>query len=253
MDAHPVMPRSATWGLIVLAMFVDGCARHADFVVIRDQLSALSRTQDQDHQRVDTVMRRLEAMEKSKETEVSKPRVEDPAARVQKLENRLAKLEETASQMSAKLDSSAESRMAKSIKPTQSAEPLVTASGITPTSAFNLAYNDYLNGKYELSVAGFQRFIKDFPGTSLTPNAQYWLGESYYNLKDYGRAIQTFEYLVVEYPGNEKVPAALYKLGLATAETGDVAKSRKSLKRVLEEFPSSDESKLAKNKLAELR
>ncbi len=79
------------------------------------------------------------------------------------------------------------------------------------------------------------------------------MGESYYNLKDYGRAIQTFDYLVAEYPGNEKVPAALYKLGLATAETGDLPKSRKNLKRVLEEFPSSDESKLAKNKLAELR
>jgi TolA-binding protein len=79
------------------------------------------------------------------------------------------------------------------------------------------------------------------------------LGESYYNLKDYGRAIHTFDSLVAEYPGNEKVPAALYKLGLATAETGDLARSRKNLKRVLEEFPSSDESKLAKNKLAEIR
>jgi TolA-binding protein len=72
-------------------------------------------------------------------------------------------------------------------------------------------------------------------------------------LKDYGRAIQAFEYLVAEYPGNEKVPAALYKLGLATAETGDLVKSRKNLKRVIEEFPASDESKLAKNKLAEIR
>ena len=64
---------------------------------------------------------------------------------------------------------------------------------ITPTSAFNLAYNDYLNGKYDLAVAGFQRFVKDFPGTSLTPNAYYWLGESYYQQKDYVRAIQSFE------------------------------------------------------------
>jgi hypothetical protein len=40
---------------------------------------------------------------------------------------------------------------------------------------------------------------------------------------------------------------------LATAETGDLVKSKRSLKRVLEEFPSSDESRLAKNKLAEIR
>ncbi|HRI38704.1 MAG TPA: tol-pal system protein YbgF, partial [Nitrospira sp.] len=177
----------------------------------------------------------------------------DGAEEVYELEGRLAKLEETVSQASARSDSSPEPRAAKMVKSTPPTEAVVTASGITPTSAFNLAYNDYLSGKYELSIAGFQRFIKDFPGTSLTPNAQYWLGESYYNLKEYGRAIQTFDYLVAEYPGNEKMPAALYKLGLATAETGDLAKSRKNLKRVLEEFPSSDESKLAKHKLAELR
>jgi tol-pal system protein YbgF len=250
------MSTVVTWGLVGWVSVLVGCAKHADFMQTRDQLTTISKTQDQDHQRVDAVVRRLEVIEKSRDTkepDVAKSRVDDLSARFQKLESRLAKLEETVSQSSVKLDSSPEVRAAKAIKSTPAVEAVVTASGITPTSAFNLAYNDYLNGKYELSVAGFQRFIKDFPGTSLTPNAQYWLGESYYNLKDYGRAIQTFDYLVAEYPGNEKLPAALYKLGLATAETGDLAKSRKNLKRVLEEFPSSDESKLAKHKLAELR
>ena len=244
---------SAAWGLLASTVASVGCARHADFLEMRNQLSTISRTQDQDHHRVDAVMRRLEAVERTKDTDAAKPRFDDLAARFQKLESRLAKLEEIASQASAKSDPSTEPRASRSVKQTQPAEPPVAVSGITPTSAFNLAYNDYLNGKYELAVAGFQRFIKDFPGTSLTPNAQYWLGESYYNLKDYGRAIQTFDYLVAEYPGNEKVPAALYKLGLATAETGDLGRSRKNLKRVLEEFPSSDESKLAKTKLAEIR
>ena len=244
---------SAAWGLLASTVVLVGCAKHADFLEMRNQLSTISRTHDQDHQRMDAVMRRLEAVERNKDTEPARPRFDDLSARFQKLESRLAKLEEAASQASAKVDASTEPRASRTAKQTQSAEPTVTVSGITPTSAFNLAYNDYLNGKYELAVAGFQRFVKDFPGTSLTPNAQYWLGESYYNLKDYGRAIQTFDYLVAEYPGNEKIPAALYKLGLATAETGDLGRSRKNLKRVLEEFPSSDESKLAKNKLAEIR
>lgn len=256
MRVSTVVSTVVSWGLAGWMVVLVGCAKHADFMQTRDQLTTMSKTQDQDHQRVDAVVRRLEVIEKSrdaKESDVGKARVDDLSARFQKLESRLAKLEETVSQSFAKLDTAPEVRAAKAIKTTPPVEAVVTASGITPTSAFNLAYNDYLNGKYELSVAGFQRFIKDFPGTSLTPNAQYWLGESYYNLKDYGRAIQTFDYLVAEYPGNEKLPAALYKLGLATAETGDLTKSRKNLKRVLEEFPASDESKLAKHKLAELR
>jgi tol-pal system protein YbgF len=250
--------RTHVLGSTVLALSVPtvmlvGCAKHADFLEMRSQLSTISRTQEQDHQRVDAVMRRLETVERSKDADPARSRFDELTARFQKLENRLAKLEEVANQAPAKSDTPTEPRTSKPSKQTQSPEPTVTVSGITPTSAFNLAYNDYLNGKYELAAAGFQRFIKDFPSTSLTPNAHYWLGESYYNLKDYGRAIQTFDYLVAEYSGNEKIPAALYKLGLATAETGDLGRSRKSLKRVLEEFPSSDESKLAKNKLAEIR
>lgn len=248
-------------GLVLAAsapLLVGGCAKHADFVELRDQMTTIARSQDQDHQRVDAIVRRLESVERVKDGEPGRGRSEELATRLQKLESRLAKLEEAVGQPSAKLDTTPEPRPSKPAKPMQpdggtGGTIVPGVPGITPTSAFNLAYNDYLNGKYDLAVAGFQRFTKDFPGTSLTPNAQYWLGESYYNLKDYGRAIQAFEYLVTEYPGNEKVPAALYKLGLAAAEAGDLAKSRKNLKRVLEEFPTSDESKLAKNKLAEIR
>lgn len=240
--------------LLVLA----GCAKHADFIELRDQVSTVARSQEQDHQRVDATIRRLESLERVKDGESGKARLEEFAARLQKIEARLAKLEEGQGVSSFKpepapSEAQKAQKAAKPQAPGESVTIVPGVPGITPTSAFNLAYNDYLNGKYELAVAGFQRFIKDFPGTSLTPNAHYWLGESYYNQKDYTRAIQAFEYLVAEYPGNEKVPAALYKLGLATAETGDLVKSRKYLKHVLEDFPTSDEAKLAKNKLAELR
>lgn len=243
---------------VVPMLSLAGCASHADFLDMREQLSTVSRSQEQDHQRVDAVSRRMDSIERVKDTDIGKQRIEDVVARLQKIESRLAKLEDTTTQVSAKATDqpSPEQRLPKLAKQTLSGEPGTAPAvpqGITPTAAFNLAYNDYLNGKYELAAAGFQRFVKDFSGTSLSPNAHYWMGESYYNLKDYGRAIQTFEFLVTEYPGNEKTPAALYKIGLATAETGDLPKSRKNLKRVLEEFPSSDESRLAKNKLAEIR
>lgn len=254
-----ILPCMTAVGIVGTLLTLSGCAKHADFVELRDQLSTVSRSQDQDHQRVDAVLRRLESVERVKDVEAGKPRVDDLAARIQKLEAKLAKIEESAGLPSLRSDATV-SEAAKTVKPSkppvQGENPSSIVSGmpgITPTSAFNLAYNDFLNGKYELAVAGFQRFTKDFPGTSLTPNAHYWLGESLYNQKDYARATATFEYLVAEYPGNEKVSAALYKLGLATAETGDLVKSRKYLKRVIEEFPASDEAKLAKNKLAEIR
>jgi tol-pal system protein YbgF len=124
---------------------------------------------------------------------------------------------------------------------------------ITPTSAFHVAYNDYLNGNYAQAIGGFERFVKTFPSTSLTPNAHYWLGESYFQQKDFARAMQAFEYVSTEYPGNEKVPSALLRLGLAAAESGDRLKARRTLKRVTTEFPLSDEARFAKLKLVEIR
>jgi len=246
----------AVGGSLLLAA---GCAKHADFVEMRDQLATVSKSQEQSQRRLDDVSRRMDTLENRKDGDAPRQRFDDLAVRIQKLEARLAKLDESQVVPSIpKLDPVAVEppRSSKPLKPGASGEaaPLVPGTpGITPTSAFNLAYNDYLNGKYDLAVSGFQRFVREFPGTSLTPNAHYWLGESYYQQKDYVRAMQAFEYVASEFPGNEKVPASLFKTGVAAAETGDLPKAKKSLKRVIEEFPTSDEAKLAKNKLAEIR
>ena len=241
-------------------LLLSGCAKHADFLEIRDQISTIAKTQDQEQKRFEALQRRLESLERVREPEGGKLRLDDAQARLQKLEARLAKIEETQLAQAASLRSdfaiAEATRQARASKPSGPLDVPSIVPGmpsITPTSAFNLAYNDYLNGKFDLAVSGFQRFIKDFPSTSLTPNAHYWLGESYYGQKDYIRAMQSFEHVVNEYAGNEKVPAALFKLGLSAAETGDTAKSRKYLKRVIEEYSTSDEAKLAKAKMAEIR
>ena len=254
-------------GLVVFMagamLWLAGCANHADFVELRDHLSTVSKSQDQDRKRLDALQRRLESLERVKDSESARPKLDQKfdelTARIQRLEGRLAKSDEIFGIPAVpKMEPTPgePARPSKPQKPASSADVPTVMFGvptITPTSAFNLAYNDYLNGKYDLAVAGFQRFVKDFPGTSLTPNAYYWLGESSYQQKDYVRAMQSFEYLSTEYPGNEKVPAALFKSGLAAGETGDLATSKKNLKRVIEEYPTSDEAKLAKNKLAEIR
>lgn len=251
------MTSLSTAFVVAAALAVSGCAKHADFVELRDHLATVSKSQDQDQKRLDALQRRLESLERVKDVEPPKPRLDELTGRLQKLEARVAKLDD-GTVASAPPKEAVPGDLTRTVKPQKSGAndgtPIIpNVPAITPTSAFNLSYNDYLNGKYDLAVSGFQRFVKDFPGTSLTPNAHYWLGESYYQQKDYARAMQAFEYVSTEFPGNEKVPAALYKLGLAAAETGDVVKSKKNLKRVIEEFPTSDEAKLAKNKLADIR
>ena len=127
-----------------------------------------------------------------------------------------------------------------------------SASGISPSEAYGLAYNDYLKGNYVLALMGFENFLVNFKTTSLAPNAQYWIGESLYGKKDYILAIVAFEKVIRDYPENNKVPGALLKAGYALIKIGDKAKARKYLKKVVEKYPLSNEGKLAKSKLADI-
>ncbi|MFZ5862803.1 MAG: tol-pal system protein YbgF [Nitrospirota bacterium] len=126
-------------------------------------------------------------------------------------------------------------------------------SGLSPVEAYNLAYNDFIKGSYDLAIQGFQTFLKQYPTSILVPHAVYWLGESYYQTKQYPQSVEQYERLITQFPKNEKLVGALLKQGFAFAAIGDKNKARAALKRVLEEFPRASEANLAKEKLAELR
>ncbi len=255
------MRYAGVWGLAIgcWGLMASGCAKHSDFVDLREELRTALKTQEQEQKRLEGVQRRVQSLEaaREKDTDPTRQRVDELSARLARLESRLAKSDEAPPPPVAKVDVPppvAPKPVKPPVAPESGAAALIPGvPGLSPTSAFNLAYNDYLNGRYDMAVTGFQKFTKDFPTASLVPNAYYWLGESYYNLKDYVRAMQAYEQVVVEHPSSEKVPAALYKVGLCASETGDTGKARKYLKRVVEEFSVSEEAKLAKTKLAELR
>lgn len=261
-------------------LLLSGCALHADMVELNKEVQSLRGSQEQAVKSQAQVLERMKEMEdrlrqaESRpilpgESAVAAPRVDELQARLKDLEMRLARIE---TQSTSSVASSVPAKLlhppvAEASKPEPSRQsrpielPTGTDSGfmvpgtpdISPTSAFNLAYNDYLNGRYELAVSGFQRFLKDFPSTSLTPSAHYMIGESYYSAKDFPKAMQAFERVINEFGQSEKVPPALYKLGVSSVETGDAARAREYLKRIIEKFPTSEEAKLAKNKLAALR
>ena len=125
-------------------------------------------------------------------------------------------------------------------------------SGLSPSKAYRLAYNDFLKGDYDLALRGFENFMEEFKNTSLAPNAQYWIGESFYGKKDYLKAIEAFEKVISEYPDSNKVPGAMLKTGYAYIELSNKDRAKSHLKTVVENYPLSDEADLAKNRLAEL-
>ncbi len=126
-------------------------------------------------------------------------------------------------------------------------------SGLSPVEAYNLAYNDFIKGSYDLAIQGFQGFLQQYPNSILVPHAVYWLGESFYQTKQFPQAIEQYDRLISQFPKNDKLAGALLKEGFAYAAVGDKTKARAALKRVVEDFPRASEANLAKEKLAELR
>ena len=125
-------------------------------------------------------------------------------------------------------------------------------SGLMPSEVYQLAYNDYLKGNYDLALMGFNNFLEQFEMTSLAPNAQYWVGESYYGKQDYLKAIQSFQKVITDYPNSNKVPGAILKSGYAYIELSDKERAKANLRKVIEGYPFSNEAELAKKRLSEL-
>ncbi len=127
-----------------------------------------------------------------------------------------------------------------------------TVSELTPTAAYNLPYNDYVKGNYDLAISGFLSFIQRYPHSTLISEAVYWIAESFYHKKSYLKAAEFYEKVEKEHPKSEKTLPALLKQGLVYSDMGNLTKARFYLKKVVEQYPNSNEAALAKEKLANL-
>lgn len=182
-----------------------------------------------------------------KKTDDQSFRTEELLGRLDHLEARLLAMEKVAG-----APKGADANEGKTVLPGKSLESRSKGSALSPTEAYNLAYNDYLKGNYDLAIISFQNFVQQYPGSALIPQVIYWTGESYYSKRSYSKAVDYFEQVQQTYPKSEKVPNAMMKAGFAYLELGDRVKARLYLKKVIEQFPNSNEANLAKDKLTSL-
>jgi len=183
----------------------------------------------------------------AKRTEDQSFRTEELLNRLDLLEARLLAIEKVSGSLK-----EGDANGGKTVLPGKTLESRPKGAALSPTEAYNLAYNDYLKGNYDLAIISFQNFVQQYPGSALIPQVIYWTGESYYSKRSFSKAVDYFEQIQQTYPKSEKVPNALMKAGFAYLEMGDRVKARLYLKKVIEQFPNSNEANLAKDKLASL-
>jgi tol-pal system protein YbgF len=165
----------------------------------------------------------------------------------QKLDDKAYRLSELTARVD-QLESKLKSAPSGTAVPDKKAE----AKTLGPSEAYQQAKTDYDKGNFDLAVAGFGNYLRQFPDASQADSAQYWIGECYYSKKDFGKAIEEFSKVLKDHPKSEKAPGARLKIGYSYLNEKNTAKAKENLNRVVKDYPGSKEAALAKEKLKKI-
>ena len=123
---------------------------------------------------------------------------------------------------------------------------------IPPGQLFRAAYGFYMEGDYDTSIAGFQKYLIDYPDTQLAGAAQYWIAESLTKLEEYEIALAEYEYLITQYPQNDKLPDGYYGKASVLLKLGQTDAARQLLQYVADHYRGTIAARKAGNRLQEI-
>jgi len=141
------------------------------------------------------------------------------------------------------------SAAASSAQPAPSAPPV----GQSPTKMYDSANSDYMAGQYELSIIGFQEFIKAFPRSELADDAQVAICNAYLQDHKDQQAVDACDLAIRSYPNGNAIPAAYYRKGLALSNLKNLAGAREAWETVVKTYPDSPEAGLARQGLERVK
>lgn len=250
-DWRPARARSRSAGrwavlaAVLTAFLLGGCASRKQLFQVQGELSTIRAD-------VDTLKRQQrEALQMLSALDAGVHEVQT------KTEYGSTALEEKVQALAARLDEII-TRMDRSLAPLeefirrQSAED-TSQSATMGVDYYDAAQRDLSQGNYDLAEVGFLQFLDANPQSDLADDARYGLAETYYARKRYDEAIEEYERVVAMNPKGGKTPAALLKLGLCHKAEGDRRNAQETWQRLVKDFPYSEESKVAQQRLSELK
>jgi tol-pal system protein YbgF len=131
------------------------------------------------------------------------------------------------------------------------ASPTPTPPAIPPRDLYQQAYSDFARKNYDLSIQGFQEYLRLYRDTDLADNASYWIGECLQAQGKYEDAVTAFNALLRDFTDSDKIPDARYKKGVALEALGRKSQAVLEYRFVVERFPNSPAARLAREKLGQ--
>ena len=124
-----------------------------------------------------------------------------------------------------------------------------TAPDPEPIGAYRAAWNQLKAGDVPAAIAGFTRFVAQWPSHSYSDNALFLVGEARLGRAETAAALAAFRRVVDEYPSGNKVPDALYMIGVTLDRMGRATESKEALARLVSMYPETDAARRAQEAL----
>ena len=108
------------------------------------------------------------------------------------------------------------------------------------------------DGKHKEAFAAYDKFLKDYPNSTLAPDAMYGLGYSQFALKNYKASIATQQKLLDAHPDSAKAPDAMLNMANSQIQLGQVTNAKKTLRELIKKYPDSGVTPTAQKRLKSL-
>jgi len=111
-----------------------------------------------------------------------------------------------------------------------------------PTELFQVSYNDYARGMYNLAIRGFRDYLERYPDSELAPKAFFYIADAYLSRKQYQDCLKTVEAYLRQFPADELVPSMLYRKVQSLRGLSDHKQADEVAAAILKSYPTSKEA-----------
>ncbi|MFM1987560.1 MAG: tol-pal system protein YbgF [Pseudomonadota bacterium] len=122
----------------------------------------------------------------------------------------------------------------------------------TERRSYEAALATFRNGDFKGALTTFGQFQTAYPQSPYGPSVAYWIGSSQYALKDNKAAIATLQGFARSNPDHPRVPDALLTVGQAQVDLGDRKGAAETFRTVTEKYEGSGAAQTARERLAAL-
>ena len=124
--------------------------------------------------------------------------------------------------------------------PSAPAPAAATPSG-SPQRMFETSLDDYMAGRFDMAIQGFQGFVQSFARAPQAGSAVYNIGMSYYGMSKWPEARDAFLKVINDYPQAPAtvVPDAYYKLGQTYERLNQIDNAKKVYETAVQKFPGA--------------